>query len=435
MACAKKIAIEITPNWQQDLNLYLLTLAPSGTNKSGVVKVLRKPITDYENEFNESNKAVLEQKRSEWRIANQSLKEIEKELAKPTIDEDLKKQHEARRKSLLERLKEQEPTELRLLCDDATVEVMAKLMSENGGKIAMIEAEGHGFVQKLQGQYSGKPNLDLVLKSDEDPSFILDRINNERKGFKIENPRMTIGLACQPSVFTNLKADLYDTGLFARFLISNSAHKFKPRILNNDKPDEKLQGEYGKAIKQLLNRESNLTLTFKPDAYNLFNNDIYKKIQDELFHGDLTNDHGKSFGGKLAGKIARIIAIVHMMEQAGYEEPSTQISLEAVKRCILLVDYFISHKLDFHAKTTETAEEREHDDIMKKIIEFGEICKSGKNEFEGSAFYRARMRRRFPKAEEFKKVLEAMHKKEFLEMIPRANNKYLIRYNPDIFDT
>jgi len=427
-ACMKKISIEVSPNWKQDLNLYLLTLAPSGTNKSGVVKVLRKPITDYEENYNISNHSDLQQKKSDWRTATNQLKEIEKELAKPTISDKQSQTYKAKRNLLIEQLNGQEPTEMRLLCDDATIEVMAKLMHENGGKLAMIEAEGHGFIQKLQGQYSGTSNLDLVLKSDEDPTFRVDRINSERKGFLIKNPRMTIGLACQPSIFKNLKQELHGTGLFARFLISNSTHKFKARKLNNDKPDELAQKNYERSIKQILTRKNEITLKLAPDAYDLFN-EIFNGIQNELFNGDLMNEPGKSFGGKLAGRIARIIGIVHMMEQTGYASPSTEINLETVAHCQPLVEYFISHKLSFHANLRETEEERLYQDIMKKIIDFGTTFESGKNEFDGSAFYQKRMRRLFPNVNKFKEVLQAMQKKGLIHLRHYTNNKYTIKYN------
>ena len=417
-ACMKKVTIQITKSWKQDLNLFVLTLAPSGSNKSGVVSKLRKPIIEYEQIYNEFNKDTLDAQINEWEVNEMKLKEVKKKLAKPDIEASVRQQHSAQMELISRELKGLKPSELRLLCEDATVEKIAHLMHHNDGKIAIIEPEGHGFFQRIQGQYSNSSNFDIILKSDEDDAFRVDRISNEREDFKIYKPRMTIGLACQPSVVQNLKAELYGTGLFARFLISNSVHKFKPRKLNNDEPNLNLQKFYSKAINDLLALKEERTLSFTDDAYTVFNT-IYNEIQKELFHGDLTDENGKSFGGKFAGRVARIIAIIHVMGFTGYDEIPIKINHETVERCEPLIEYFISHKVAFHATLSETEEERAYRDVLKKIADF----MNGQKTVNGSEFHQKRMRRQYPKAHQFKDLLLAMESEQFIKIHRQSSIK------------
>jgi len=419
-ACMKKVTIQVTKSWKQDLNLYILTLAPSGSNKSGVVSKLRKPIIEYEESFNEFKKTCLDAKVNEWEVNEMKLKEVKKKLAKPDIEADDRQHYTAQMELISRELKGLKPSELRLLCEDATVEKIAHLMHHNDGKIAIIEPEGHGFFQKLQGQYSNSSNFDIILKSDEDDAFRVDRISNEREDFKIYKPRITIGLACQPSVVQNLKSELHGTGLFARFLISNSVHKFKPRKLNNDELNPILQKSYSRAIKELLSLDDEKELSFTDDAYAIFDI-IYNEIQKELFHGDLTDENGKSFGGKFAGRIARIIALIHVMEFTGHDKVPTEINSELVKRCKPLIDYFISHKVAFHAIIAETEEEKVYKDVLKKIADFA----NGQKVVNGSEFYKRRMRRHY-KSHQYKELLKTMESEQLIRLHHQPNKIYEI---------
>jgi len=417
-ACMKKITFQVTKTWKQDLNLYTLTLAPSGSNKSGVVSLLRKPIVDYEDEFNESNEAALNTKIYEWEVNEMKLKEIKKKLANPDITEENEQYYTAQMEYTSGKLTGLKPSKLRLLCDDATVEKVAQLMYHNDGKMAIIEPEGHGFFSKLQGQYSNGCNLDLFLKADEDSHVLVDRVNNEREDFKITYPRLTIGLACQPSVVQNLKTELHGTGLFARFLISDNADKFKPRKLVNDKADQTTERQYDRAVKTLLSLKEKVILSLTEDAYAAFEL-IYNEIQEELYFGDLKDENGKNFGGKFAGRFARVVGLVHIMDSTGYTKIPTEIPLEVVERCKPLVDYFVSHKVDFHAVATESEEEKFYRDVLEKIANFA----NGEKTVNASSFYQNRMRRKYPKVRQYRELLQAMEEKGLIILHKQPNTR------------
>jgi len=426
-ALMKKAHIQINQSWKQDLNLYTLILAPSGSNKSGVVSKLRKPITDFEDAYNKANLVPLKSSQLKWDADDGKIKEIIKKLARTETTNQEAIKLKAQSSLIQQDHPAQRPTELRLLCEDATVEKISNLMHHNNGKISIIEPEGMGFFQKLQGQYSSGPSFDIILKSDEDASFRVDRMNSNREDFKIDNPRMTICIACQPTILTNLKSELHESGLFARFLISNNSHLFKPRVLRNDIVSNLYQDTYHRSMQCLLELKECITLTLSDEAFHSFNKLIFEPIQIEIYKGNLTYDHGKSFGGKLAGKLARIIAIVHILDTLGDFATNRMIPQEAVERCAPLLDYFISHKTAFHANSNETKEDRLCSDLMIKIVDYAK----GQTRLDGSKFYQDKVRRRFKNVKEYKNQLINMQNRGLIFVHHYDNKKYEIEINTE----
>ena len=417
-ASMKKIVIKITETWMQDTNLYTLTLAPSGSNKSGVMTELKKPIFDFESNYNKKNAQLLKETISKRRINEAKRQNLIKELAKQVNDSRQEQQLQASLNLVDRELSEPEPTPLRLLCDDATVEKIAFLMRHNENKIAIIEPEGIGLFQTIQGRYSGASNLDLVLKSDEDSSYQVDRMNNEREDFKLNKPRMTIGIACQPHILANLKSEIHDTGLFARFLISNCSNRFTKRKLSRTaRPNTQLQNQYEEAITSLLNQTEEVILTFSDEAFKAFNL-MYDRIEEEKFEGALAGEKGQAFGGKLAGRIARIIALVHIMEQTN----TTEIPTTTVERCKPLIDYFISHKLAFHGIVEMSEMEREQENLLERLEKFAK----GESVVSGSSFQQ-HVKRDY-KAKKLKALLSQMNEAEKIRFIPLSNGAYNIGF-------
>ena len=110
------------------------------------------------------------------------------------------------------------PAKPRLLADDATPEVVASLLAEQGGGWRSCRAEG-GIFDIIAGRYSGTPNMEVFLKGHAGDRLRVDRRSREEF---IEAPALTMGLAVQPSVLEDIgKNRGFDgRGLLARFLYS-----------------------------------------------------------------------------------------------------------------------------------------------------------------------------------------------------------------------
>ena len=87
----------------------------------------------------------------------------------------------------------------RLLADHTTTEAAASLLAEQGGRLAIITAEG-GIFDITAGRYLPKtsPNLDLWLKGHSGDPLRVDR--RSRPPEHIPRPALTLGLMIQPAV-------------------------------------------------------------------------------------------------------------------------------------------------------------------------------------------------------------------------------------------
>ncbi|GGM73888.1 hypothetical protein GCM10007977_089320 [Dactylosporangium sucinum] len=85
----------------------------------------------------------------------------------------------------------------RLVADDVTSEQAASLFAEQGGRLAVLSAEG-GIFATLAGRYSGTPNLEVFLKGHAGDMLRVDR--RSRPAEHVVRPALMLGLAVQPEV-------------------------------------------------------------------------------------------------------------------------------------------------------------------------------------------------------------------------------------------
>lgn len=106
----------------------------------------------------------------------------------------------------------------RLVADDITTEAAASLLAEQGGRLAVLSAEG-GIFSTLAGRYSGgSPSLEVFLKGHAGDLLRVDR--KGRPAEHIESPALTLGLALQPEVLRDIARipGFRSRGLLARIL-------------------------------------------------------------------------------------------------------------------------------------------------------------------------------------------------------------------------
>jgi len=108
------------------------------------------------------------------------------------------------------------PARPQLIADDATPEAVASLLAEQGGRLAVLSAEG-GIFDIIAGRYSDTPNMEVFLKGH---AGDLLKVNRQGRQEYIEHPALTMGLALQPSVLEEIARHrgFEGRGLLARFL-------------------------------------------------------------------------------------------------------------------------------------------------------------------------------------------------------------------------
>ncbi|WP_177154704.1 DUF3987 domain-containing protein, partial [Actinosynnema pretiosum] len=216
-AAGGRARVQIRPGWDEPVNLYSVTVLPPASRKSAVFKAMTKPIRLVEKELIEEAKGAIASARIGRRTAEEFAARAEKAvLSADAIDRD--SALEAAVNAALE-VDETLPVVPRLIADDATPEVVATLLADHGGRIAVLSAEG-GLFGTLAGRYSGTPNLDVFLKGHAGDLHLVDR--QGREATAVEEPAITLGLTIQPSVLDGLARheSFRGTGLLARIMYS-----------------------------------------------------------------------------------------------------------------------------------------------------------------------------------------------------------------------
>jgi replicative DNA helicase len=104
-----------------------------------------------------------------------------------------------------------------LVADDITPEAAASLLAEQGGRLAIISAEG-GIFDIVAGRYNNdKANMDLWLKGHSGDPLRVDRQGRET-GVDVAAAALTMGLMIQPQVLSNIVTNREFRGLLARCL-------------------------------------------------------------------------------------------------------------------------------------------------------------------------------------------------------------------------
>lgn len=214
---AKRVRIVLNTEWSEPTNLYTAVVLPPGSRKSAAFSVVTAPLEAWEKQQAELAAEAIANAKQTAKILSASLKEAEKRAAKAAPEEQAKLIQEAKSiSSLIPPI----PAKPRLLADDVTPERLVGLLAENGGRIALMSAEGGAF-EMMSGRYSNSvPNLDVYLKGHAGDRISADRIGREAE--IVEAPALTLALTVQPEVLRGLasKPGFRGRGLTPRFLFS-----------------------------------------------------------------------------------------------------------------------------------------------------------------------------------------------------------------------
>jgi hypothetical protein len=181
-AAARKVRVEPRPGWSEAVNLYVVVAMAPGSRKSPMFDKMTAPLMGYEREAVGEARPHISDAATRKRIAEDAARQAEKKAGRATG---------ANRDDLIARavcasLSAEDivvPASPRLLADDATAEAVASLLAEQGGRMAILSAEGDLF-DLIAGRYSKTPNLGVFLKA-----WNGDDVRVDRKGRMSRNQR------------------------------------------------------------------------------------------------------------------------------------------------------------------------------------------------------------------------------------------------------
>jgi hypothetical protein len=320
---------------------------PPANRKSAVFAELVAPLLAFEAE--EAARLAPEIKAAETarRIAEAALKKAEDAAARAEPDKREFLQAEAERlaRELVTLPSLARP---RLVVDDCSAERLASLLHEQGGRIAVLSAEG-GVFDLMAGRYSatGMPNFEVFLKGHAGDTIIVDRVG--RPAERIDRPAITMGLTVQPEVLRGLigRPGFRGRGLLARFLYSVPASLVGRRAVRPPGVREDVRAEYERRIRALLDRTQPddgepITLMLSPAARERLEAFAIATEPRLAEHGDL--GHLADWGGKLVGMVVRLAGLLHLAEEpvravAGGEAIGAQTMTAAIQ----IGEYAVEH--------------------------------------------------------------------------------------------
>lgn len=327
-------------DWTEPVNLYTLIIAEPSERKSAIIGFMTRPVNEYELNYNQFNAARFEASRMRKSALETKKKTIESQYAKGKATEndvtDIAEQ--------ITNFKEIKPK--KLYVDDITTEKLTSILSDSGGKTAVISTEG-GIFDVLAGMYNKSVNIDVFLKGYSGDTIRVDRIG--RQSELIKNPSLTILLSVQPSVLSQLinNATFEGKGLTTRFLYAIPESLIGKRKFNTSPIPSEISRLYDMKIKDVLNEEENLIdnqiVRLSGEASSLF----------EAFHNENEKIMGenteiKTWRGKLVGNVLRISALLARFNKDQFNPffditPPLVVSEEDMSNAILIGRYYIEH--------------------------------------------------------------------------------------------
>ncbi len=329
-ACAKTVLVQLAPDWREPVNLFTATAMAPGERKSAVFAEVARPLADFEAAETARIAPLVAEAMGRRKIAEQALAKAQKDAAVAPPNEQAALLSAADRMAR-ELAATEVPTLPRLVVDDCSPERLASLLAEQGGRLAVMAAEGDVF-DLMAGRYSatGAPNFGVYLRGHAGDELRVDRVG--RLPEFVPAPALTVGLAIQPAVVHGLAAlpGFRGRGLLGRFLYAMPDSLVGRRAVDPPPLPEDVRRSYHQNQKTLLamapstpddpgDQPAPHRLVLAPAAaarFRAFQAALEPRLGDL---GDL--GHVRDWAGKLAGAVARIAGLLHVAEHVAEGQP------------------------------------------------------------------------------------------------------------------
>jgi hypothetical protein len=330
---AKKGVVRITPSWKETLNLYTVVACPPSSRKSPTFTAVTEPIFEHQRramDAFELNRASAQFEKDGLKM---KLEKMKKEFAKsdstivpPGVG------------ALQMRVNELENVDLpRLIADDVTPEKLAGLLFRNRERIAIMSADGNDIFKQMGAKYKSVADPTIYIKGWSGDTKIVDRMGRTEY---LRSPIVTMSLAVQPKVMRGVaRSEAADQGLLARILycfpednVGKRKIDFDPYNYDPNSLDFQTREVYMKRLEKLLNLpipEHHIDMDGQRyDGVNViaFDDDALKGFLE--FEQSLEEERGRCFDddkrewlGKLGGNVARVIGILHLVDNIDNADP------------------------------------------------------------------------------------------------------------------
>ena len=329
-AASGHAVVEVRDGWIEQLVLWTCVVMRPGARKSPIFTILRKALdrrADYLRAEWAREVAAIEGKRARLKAEMKAAKKdidgcakIEAELAALTV-----------------------PPSPVLAVSDATPEVIARLLVENGERLTLASDEGVMF-QHMAGLYrDGAANLDVFLQGWCGGRVSVHRIG--RPSIEIGRALLSVAVTIQPSMLGTARAEpeMAGRGVLARFLWCVPPDSVGFRDVDAVALDRSALEGWDRVYSRVLaaptpGNARELRLDWR--AGRDFREWCRKQEVDRRPGGPLdASDTLRDWAAKADGTAVRIAGLFHILDGA----PTDLISGEHMTGAIRIMDYFAEH--------------------------------------------------------------------------------------------
>ncbi|MFF3491158.1 DUF3987 domain-containing protein [Streptomyces sp. NPDC002795] len=343
-AAGGRVIVQLRGRWREPTNLFTVVALPPGNRKSAVFSALTAPLRSAEKLLVSSASGRIAEAEVTAKMAREAADKAATQAAKA---EGMERDGLTAEAIALAQAADslEVPNEPRLLADDSTPETVTTLMSEQGGRLSVMSAEG-GIFDIIAGRYSGTPNMEVFLKGHAGDWLRVDR---RTRAESIESPALTMGLAVQPSVLKDIGQNrvMDGRGLLARFLYALPESLVGYRKSNPDQVPEHVAERYERTVTALTLSLAEWTdpavLRLTPEADAVLG-EYNERVEPQLRARVGRLGHVTEWASKLVGATARIAGLLHLGEhlETGYTKP---IAADTMSAAVEVGDYFAAHAL------------------------------------------------------------------------------------------
>ncbi len=349
--CAKSVEVEIKRGRIEPVNTFSVTSMDPGNRKSAVFRDVVEPLEAFEKSENIHRVGAI--KAAEMRL-ELAKKELERAQAavKQADPEDRAAREQDVARCAQEVARIRIPSLCRLVADDITSEQLATLLAQQGGRLALMSAEGDIF-DIMAGRYAAGsgPNLGVFLKGHSGDDIRVDRVG--RPPDYVDRAALTVCLTVQPELLRGLSRHqgFRGRGLLGRFLYALPQSLMGTRDTNPAAMPASVRVVYRENMQALLSQcvTSDLSAELEPERLEL-----EPAARDRLQQFDQWLEpklaplgglaHMTDWAGKLVGAIARLAGLLHMAEHARDRVPwEFRIRRRTVERAIRIGHYLLAH--------------------------------------------------------------------------------------------
>lgn len=350
-AISKRLVVQAREGYIEQLNIFTAVSMSPGNRKSGVFADVIAPLEAFEQDEVRRCGPEIAQAHSEERIAQDVLKGLERKAATAGPDGEAEARREAARLAA-EIASHRLPVVPRCVVDDCSPERLTTLLRDQGGRIAVMAAEGDVF-DLMKGRYSasGMANFGVFVRGHAGDTLRVDRVG--RDADFVPAPALTMGLAVQPDIIQGLMKHegFRGRGLLGRFLYSIPKSTLGSRDANAPSVPPRVRAAYEAGVAALLRLEADhdeqgdprpWVLTLDDDARALF-------LEFQEWLEPMLGEFGElgymsDWGGKLAGAVLRIVGILCAADRIHMTAPwSSPVERSVVERAIRIGHYLIPH--------------------------------------------------------------------------------------------